>query len=231
MDLFTNTVPVSREKYLVVDAARYGGDRIVFTVWEGLKCVKMIIRQKQGIDVTARMMRELSAEYHIPFSHCLCDDDGVGGGVVDINRGMKGFVNNSTALEVQGKKENYANLKAQCSYLLAEYINNHNLRVDIENEDVKQDLIQELEQIKSKDRDKDQKLRILPKEDVKEIIGRSPDLADTLMMRMYFELRQPTTTPVTQYIPNYKQSTYGQRIPSITGDPRRSMATNSQEEW
>jgi phage terminase large subunit len=29
---------------------------------------------------------------------------------------------------------------------------------------------------------------VLPKEKVKEIIGRSPDFSDAMMMRMYFEL-------------------------------------------
>jgi hypothetical protein len=42
------------------------------------------------------------------------------------------------------------------------------------------------------------KLRVLPKEKVKEGIGRSPDFADVLMMRMVFELRP---TPVgTDYL-------------------------------
>jgi phage terminase large subunit len=36
--------------------------------------------------------------------------------------------------------------------------------------------------------DKDGKRQVLPKDKVKEIIGRSPDFADTLMMREYFEL-------------------------------------------
>lgn len=37
--------------------------------------------------------------------------------------------------------------------------------------------------------DKDGKKSVLPKEQVKEVLGRSPDFADTLMMREWFELR------------------------------------------
>jgi len=50
-------------------------------------------------------------------------------------------------------------------------------------------LIEELEQIKSKDIDKDTKLKIVSKDEIKEVLGRSPDFSDTLMMRSYFEYK------------------------------------------
>ena len=46
-----------------------------------------------------------------------------------------------------------------------------------------------LEQVKRKDIDKDGKLAIIPKEHIKQLIGRSPDYSDALMMRLYFELK------------------------------------------
>ena len=39
-----------------------------------------------------------------------------------------------------------------------------------------------------KDADKDTKLQIVPKEIVKDIIGRSPDYSDALAMRMFYEI-------------------------------------------
>jgi hypothetical protein len=50
-------------------------------------------------------------------------------------------------------------------------------------------LIEDLEQMKRKDADKDGKLKILGKDEVKERLGRSPDFGDALMMRMFFELK------------------------------------------
>jgi len=47
-----------------------------------------------------------------------------------------------------------------------------------------------LEQVKSLDVDKDSPRQIVPKDKVKEILGRSPDFSDALMMRMYFELKK-----------------------------------------
>lgn len=49
-------------------------------------------------------------------------------------------------------------------------------------------MAEELEQVKSRDSDKDGKIRIARKEDVKDKIGRSPDLKDVVMMREFFEL-------------------------------------------
>ncbi len=55
-------------------------------------------------------------------------------------------------------------------------------------EEEKETINQELGMLKTYDSDKDGKLRILPKEKIKELIGRSPDYLDSFIMRMYFEI-------------------------------------------
>ena len=45
-----------------------------------------------------------------------------------------------------------------------------------------------MEQVKEKDIDKDGKRSIIPKDIVKEKLGRSPDDWDSIMMRYWFEL-------------------------------------------
>ena len=49
-------------------------------------------------------------------------------------------------------------------------------------------IIEELQRVKRVDTSADEPLRIVPKAEIKEAIGRSPDYSDMLMMRMYFEL-------------------------------------------
>ena len=49
-------------------------------------------------------------------------------------------------------------------------------------------LLEELEQVKLAAIPDVQKLKILGKDAIKKIIGRSPDFSDALMMRMFFEL-------------------------------------------
>lgn len=188
VDLFTNTVEISEERYLTADIARYGQDKTVIMLWQGFKVYKVITYEKQGIDETTRKIRDFATNEQIPYSHIVVDEDGVGGGVVDALEGCKGFVANSTALEnpVTGEKENYQNLKAQCIYKLADYVNRHKIAVSADSI-TRTLLIEELEQIKTKNADKDQKKQIKSKDEIKEILQRSPDYADALMMRMMLE--------------------------------------------
>ena len=73
---------------------------------------------------------------------------------------------------------------------------------EINEEAFKEDLIEELEQVKAKDPDSDEKrLYLTPKEKVKEQIGRSPDYSDALMMRFIFELNKEDGGSVHSYRP------------------------------
>lgn len=55
-------------------------------------------------------------------------------------------------------------------------------------------LNEELDIIEEINADKDGPRRITPKEDIKRVLGRSPDLSDAVMMRMYFELNPKKKT-------------------------------------
>lgn len=216
LDLFTNSV-TEGDKKLSIDVARHGVDKTVMYLWKGLKLYGVRVYQKQGTDVTAQKARDEARDENIPYSSSIIDEDGIGGAVVDSNKGMKGFIANSKALDnpITHAQENYANLKAQCSYKLAELINTHKIAIAVEPEQFKSEvpgltfevwkeqLTEELEQIKSKDIDKDQKLKILSKEEAKEMLGRSPDFADTMMMRMYFEYKNTQGQVAHQYRPDY----------------------------
>ena len=115
----------------------------------------------------------------------IIDDDGVGGGLVDMMPGCKPFIANKKPI-VQNIRQNFANLKSQCYFTLAEYINQG--KVFIKPEENKDLIIEELEQVKKSKEETDEKLRVIKKEEVKELLGRSPDYADALMQRMWFEL-------------------------------------------
>ena len=84
---------------------------------------------------------------------------------------------------------NYQNLKAQCYFTLADMINTHKLSV--KDETIREALREDLSVIKQKNQDSDGKLAIISKDEMKEIIGRSPDVSDMMMMRMYFEFKKP----------------------------------------
>jgi len=210
-DLFTNTVPKG-EKYITADIARYGSDRIVIGVWDGWN-VKLYVRRKKSVTETATMIRDFEIAEGIPRSHVLVDEDGVGGGVVDILSGCVGFMGGSSPLpDYRDTKQNYANLKAQCAYKLAERIQSHGACVTNESMEVREQLRDELANTLRRSERAGDKLALIPKDDVKRSLGRSPDLADTMIMRAYFDIPKkpeayiPKKNPVTEELLSYKRS-------------------------
>ena len=90
--------------------------------------------------------------------------------------------------EFEKQTQRYQNLKTQCYYKLADKINTAQIGVDCTDINIKNNLIEELEQVRTKDADKDNKLQIIPKDNIKAILGRSPDYADAMAMRMFYEI-------------------------------------------
>ena len=191
IDLFTNNFDsLYGEKFITADIARQGSDKITIGLWNGY-VVGIYSFQKQYLNETGAFIENLRLKNNVPKSNVLCDEDGVGGGIVDF-MGYKGFVNNSSALPnpETGEDENYFNLKSKCYFLLAKRINNAGMYVRSISDDDKPLLFEDLEHVKQYNMDKDGKLRVLPKEKIKEIIGRSPDFSDLLMIREWFNLEK-----------------------------------------
>ncbi|WP_417351316.1 phage terminase large subunit [Flavobacterium alkalisoli] len=180
-------------KFLTIDVARKGKDKTILRVWHGWVCIAREEIAKSGLDVVVGRARILQSKYGIAPTNTIADEDGVGGGVVDFLK-CKGFVNNSSPLEVRENnvyvKPNYDNLKSQCSIKMAEMIVNRQAGEVCDNHHVQQTVTEEMEQVKLKDIDRDGKQGIIPKERVKELIGRSPDEWDSIMMRYWFALRK-----------------------------------------
>jgi hypothetical protein len=167
------------QKFITADIARYGSDKAVIMVWNGFNIVDIQSYDISSTTTLQNSIRALAIKYGVIMSNVVCDEDGVGGGVVDTLR-CKGFVNNSSA-----KNPVYSNTKTECGYKLAELFNQISITAKITN-DIQDIINTELGQLKTYDSDKDNKLKILPKEKIKENIGRSPDYLDCFIMRMYF---------------------------------------------
>jgi phage terminase large subunit len=191
-NIFTNQFVQKGNRYISCDVARFGSDKTAIAVWEGLRIIKLNVLVKKPTTWVAQEINELRMKYSVPLSNIVIDEDGVGGGVLDqLNLGVngskcRGFVNNSSPL----MNENFDNLKSQCYFKLAENINLSKVYIEnnVMSSEQISDLIEELEQVKQKDMDKDGKKKVVPKDVVKENIGRSPDFSDVLMMRMLFEI-------------------------------------------
>ena len=84
--------------------------------------------------------------------------------------------------------ENFDNLKSQCGFRMAELINSNQIYLEAP-EEMQPLIIEEFEQVKQKALDSDLKKGLMPKDKIKEAIGRSPDFWDAILMRIYFELK------------------------------------------
>ena len=204
LDLFKQEVDESMIGYLTADIARYGSDKVTIGVWRGFNLYQLKETAKQSLVNTEATIKQLLFDERIPYRRAVIDEDGVGGGVVDHLSGVQGFMGNRAsvlrpedAVEVEYlnvppvylRKQNYRNLRAQCHFLLAQKINNHEIAITAKlTGEQKEQIIEELRQVRRVDTGADAPLQIVPKDEVKEAIGRSPDYSDMLMMRMYFEL-------------------------------------------
>lgn len=187
--IFNNDqLPKESTTYLTADIARFGSDLCVIGVWQGWELIEVYTLATSATTEIQALINTLRMKYNIPKGNCIADEDGVGGGVVD-NTGIVGFKNNSSPFEENGQPTNYKNLQTQCLYKLAERINSNGIYISAEvSERTKEMMIEEIEQIKSDNKD-GQKLSVINKDTVKQAIGRSPDYRDMLLMREYFDLK------------------------------------------
>lgn len=190
-DLFTNVVK-GGDKYLTVDVARYGGDKIVLTFWKGWNAYRIEVYDMLAIHETADKVRTALTTHSIPREHVLIDQDGIGGGVVDLVPGCIGFSGAAAPFGVIGEKETrerYDNLRVQCIYHAAEKARLRQIAVTEPSVQTRELLAADLQQFKRRDSDKEGKLKVVKKEDIRQALGRSPDVGDTIVMRSYFDLR------------------------------------------
>lgn len=169
-------------KYITSDIARFGKDRTIICVWNGLTLIELKMLHKASIDEVVNEIRNTAKNHNVLLQNVVCDEDGVGGGVVDYLK-CRGFVNGSKA-----KQPQYQNLKSECYYTLAQYIEENKLTIFVN--DKKEQIVRELEMIKRHRADVDGKLQVTPKDQIKLREGISPDIADAIMMRMFFELNK-----------------------------------------
>jgi hypothetical protein len=180
-----------------VDIARFGKDNTAIFVWNGWRVVHAEVLGKEDLMFTANKILSMSGQFSVPTSNIIIDEDGVGGGVVDALRQkgypVKGFVSNKSPIKRGNGDHNYNNIKSQCYFMLAKMINERKIWFMPQDKEIKGKLIQELELVKKRDIDREGKNAVLSKDMIKDIIGRSPDYSDALMMRCAFELNHNPT--------------------------------------
>lgn len=188
-DIFVNDfVQYDGERYISTDLAGKGRDRWVVGTWRGLCCrIPIVQRFSEGKEMETKLYK-LSNATKTPRSHIVSDADGLGFYLESYLKGIKEFRGGGRAMNAS----KYASLKAECAFKLAEYINKRQLRI-ICSDEVAELIKAELSVLRAKDTDAAERKRdIIHKDRMKELLGRSPDFLDMLIMRMLFEIKTST---------------------------------------
>lgn len=192
-DIFTNVGSKNGLKTITCDVARFGKDSSTIFAWDGWTIIDFKEVYKSSITELADEILIMRAKYSVSSSKILCDEDGVGGGLVDVLRerglNVKGFINNSSPIKTRAYKNNFNNLKSQCIFYLADKVNKGEVAVDcVQKSLLQENLTRELEVVEKKNIEKDGKNAVITKEEMKEKLNKSPDYLDAAMMRAYFDL-------------------------------------------
>lgn len=181
-ELFTNKriQPVGR-KSISADIATKGHDKFIVGSWHGN--VVYIAADKAfspGKEIETEI-RRVQAQENVPSRYIIVDSDGVGNFLSSYMPGIREFHGGARPADTK-----YANLRSECYFKLADMINNRRLRIVCTPE--QRELIkEELAVIRQAFIDNDTKKKtIISKEEMKKLLGRSPDYADMLMMGMWF---------------------------------------------
>lgn len=194
VDLFTNDHVLPEDDHAIsADLAMQGRDRFVAGAWEGNVVTVRIDKEKSTGKEIEEDLKDLMIKCMVARSKTVVDSDGLGSYLDSYLVGIKTFHAGATAFDIK----TYANLKAECGYKLAELINKRQIRI-ICTQEQKQLIIQELGVLKSKDVDKDEsRKRIIDKKQMKELLGRSPDYLDMLIMKMFFHVKRKSAYGVS----------------------------------
>jgi phage terminase large subunit len=185
--------PLKGSRYFIAaDIARLGKDKTVIMVCSNtLEVVKIVTLSKSKTNKTAKVIKKLADFYGVDEYDIAIDSDGVGGGVIDgleelgIENAVS-IVNNSKALH--GK--NYENLKTQLYFKLQEIVENDRLAFNTITDEEADKLTEELQILRREKVEKDARVSMTTKAQVKQLIGRSPDFSDCLAYLMYFFLEE-----------------------------------------
>ena len=208
-DLLTNGLFLpGGMRYLTADVAFTGVDLFVIFVWEDWKVIDVrTMAKSEGNDVVNKIA-SVASEYGVPGQRVAFDAGGVGIALRGFMRSAIPFVGASSPLDDEANKSDiqkklmpkpaFKNLRAQAYYHAAQRVNECEAAFNVESGHLRERLQQELRAIRRVRTPDGGKYQIIPKEEIKDRIGRSSDLADCFSMRAIFDLPQTKTYRVRQ---------------------------------
>ena len=193
---FTNNfiIEPNAKRYITADIALHGNDLFVVGVWFGWTLEKVFSFKKIEPEDVEKFLKDTAQAFRVPRGNIVYDADGLGTYLRGYLRGAIAFNNNAKARN----RENYQNIKTQCIFKLSEKIGKN--EVYIKDQQFKERIIEEFEQIKKVNTDREEKLKVTAKQRIKELLGRSPDYSDMIIMRAVFIYKETTGVKSTMQL-------------------------------
>jgi len=192
--IFKPYKPHWREFYITIDVARLWKDSTEIAIWEWLHLIKIETIWKADLVTQSNIIKQYIKQYNVDINNVCVDETGLWGWLVDL-LGSKWFIANASPIQPYSakllayKKRNYQNLKTQAFFYLQKYIWEGKLTITAD-WTLKDRIIEELLFIRQIDLDNDGKIKLESKKDLKARLWRSPDLADTISIRMYYLIKE-----------------------------------------
>lgn len=170
-----------QESTLVCDVARFGSDETVIGLWERMHYTELV--RYNGRDLMQTVGQIVRYQKELKPKHVVIDDDGLGGGVTDRLRELRGLTQGEhiTAFQGGGKPrdpDDFLNKRAEAWWALREGLRKGEVTITAPDED---GLKSQLTALKYK-YDSKGRIKIESKDDAKKRGVRSPDRADTMAM-------------------------------------------------
>lgn len=180
-NLFTNDfIQPSGTKFLSCDIA-LSNDSFIVIAWDGFIIEKIYVFGKIDGKILMEELKNIAKLHEVPNSNIVYDADGIGNYLRGFFPGGVGLNNNHRPTSPE-----YQNLKSELYFLLADHINNNKIFIKQNlSSELKQRVIDECQMIK-RDSEAGEKLAIIPKSKVKELLGHSPDITDALAYRFIY---------------------------------------------
>lgn len=208
-DLFTNSfVEGTGNRYMTADVALEGSDLFTVGIWDGYVLEYYYEYQVLLPEEVEPLLIDLAKAHRIPESHIAFDANGVGAMLSGKFRNAFPVVAQSKplpdAIETGYRKETptipqYVNLRSQLYWKFKHVLADREVYIAVKDVSLRQRLVQELRAI-TKITLTNGKLGVVPKEEIKAKIKRSPDIADMLVMREVFNLIKPARKSFTRKI-------------------------------
>lgn len=193
LSIFTNE-GIWWEKYIVCDVAWSWKDDTIITVWDWWRIIDLIVENKSTPESVKNLILMKKETYNVKLKNIVYDGSWLWWGLswlgCEIFTGASKPIPSKEATEQEKEwlNKTYLNLRSQCFFQLAKRIKDWSLSIKNISGDLQTRILEELDVIQAWKIEKDWPLQIIPKEEIRNILWRSPDIADTISMRVYFEL-------------------------------------------